>query len=143
MQTSTGNRIDGAIPGRNPNVGNPYRVVTGSDYGGRYQVIEENQFTSNSQYVKNDLSLKGSSGMAYNSGIGALKDNFGRPTFDPSKGGVKGGVQGGGFYMGLLQDAYKGVTNFILKGQSEDLMKALQNEESAARAKITVLAGKD
>ena len=42
--------------------------------------------------------------MAYNSGIGALKDNFGRPTFDPSKGGVKGGVQGGGFYMGLLQD---------------------------------------
>ncbi|MGG7553147.1 PAAR-like protein [Chryseobacterium arthrosphaerae] len=143
VQTSTGNRIDGAIPGRRPNVGESYRVVTGSDYGGRYQVIEENQFTSNSQYSRNDLSLKGSGNMAYNSGIGALKDNFGRPKFDPAKGGAKGGVQGGGFYMGLLQDAYKGVTNFILKGQAEDLMKALQNEESAAKAKITVLAGKD
>lgn len=77
-------------------------MVTGSDYGGRYQVIEENQFTSNSQYVKNDLSLKGSSGMAYNSGIGALKDNFGRPTFDPSKGGVKGGGAGRWLLYGIV-----------------------------------------
>ncbi|WES97525.1 hypothetical protein P2W68_22265 [Chryseobacterium arthrosphaerae] len=45
--------------------------------------------------------------------------------------------------MELLQDAYKGVTNFILKRDAEDLMKTLQNEESAAKAKITVLVGKD
>lgn len=143
VQTSTGNRIEGAIPGRNPNVGDPYRIVTGSDYGGRYQVIEENQFTSNSQYVKNDLSLKGSGNIATSSGLGALKDNFGKPGFDPTKGGVKGGIQGGGFYMGLLQDTYKGITNFLLKGQADDLIRTLQNEEAAARAKITVLAGKD
>ncbi|WP_294307430.1 PAAR-like protein [uncultured Chryseobacterium sp.] len=142
-QTSSVNRIDGAIAGRNSQVGPTYRVVTGSDYGGRYQIIEENQFTQNSQYVKNNLSLKGSAALAGTAGIGALKDNFGRPGFDPSKGGAKGGVQGGGFYMGLLQDAYKGITNFLLKGQADDLIEALQNEEAAARAKTTVLAGKD
>ena len=113
------------------------------DYGGRYQEVERVSTTTNSQYSKNDLSLKGSSNTVKNSALGALKDNFGKPSFDPAKGGAKGGIQGGGLYLGLLQDAYKGVTNFLLKGESDDLMKALQNEEASARAKITVLAGKD
>ena len=136
VQTSTGNRIDGAIPGRNPNVGNPYRVVTGSDYGGRYQVIEENQFTSNSQY--NPLNRSAVPSTVGSSLKNTYLDQKGLPSFSS-----KDGPKGGGIVMGVLQDVYKGITNFILKGQAEDLLNAMQNEEAAARAKISVLAGKD
>lgn len=66
----------------------------------------------------------------------SLDDNFSRPNIDSKK------ISKGGFYLGLLQDAYKGITNFILKGQAEDLQKALPDEEVKARAKISVLAGK-
>lgn len=130
-------RLPNAIEGKNPNTVNTQNVID-EDFGGRYQEIERTSTKSNSQYAKNDLSLKGSGNIALNSGLNALKDNFGKPQLNSTK-----GVEGGGLYIGLLQDAYKGITNFILKDQAEDLLNALQNEESEARAKISVLAGKD
>ena len=66
-----------------------------------------------------------------------VQDQKGLPSFG------KSGPQGGGIFLGLIQDAYKGITNFILKEQAEDLQKALLDEEVKARAKINVLAGKD
>lgn len=136
VRTSSVNRVDGAIPGRNPNVGNPYRVVTNSDYGGRYQVVEENQFSTNSQY--DPLRSSNVPSTLGNSVKNAYLDQKGLPTFSRTQ-----GPNGGGVVMGLLQDAYKGITNFILKGQAEDLIEALKKEEAEARAKITVVAGKD
>ena len=106
------------------------------DYGGRYQVIEENQFTSNSQY--NPLNRSAVPSTVGSSLKNTYLDQKGLPSFSS-----KDGPKGGGIVMGVLQDVYKGITNFILKGQAEDLLNAMQNEEAAARAKISVLAGKD
>ncbi len=136
VQTSSGNRIDGAIPGRNPNIGDPYRVVTGSDYGGRYQVIEQNQFTSNSQY--DPLGKSNVKGTFSSSLKNSYLDQKGVPTLS-----LKEGPKGGGIIIGLLQDAYKGITNFILKDQADELLNAMKNQEASARARVNVLAGKD
>ncbi|WP_292008624.1 PAAR-like protein [Chryseobacterium sp.] len=130
-------RVQGAVEGRNPVVQQGTNV-TNQDFGGRYQEIEQTTTTTNSQYRSNTFdynSVKETVGTSFKNG---LSDNFGKPTFS-----TKDGVSKGGFYIGLLQDAYKGITNFILKGQAEDLMNALKNEEAEARAKINVLAGKD
>lgn len=53
------------------------------------------------------------------------------------------GPKGGGIILGLLQDSYKGITNFLLKDQAQDLLDAMKNEELLAREKINVIAGND
>lgn len=134
-QTSSANRIEGAISGNRPQVDDPYKVIIESDEGGRYQVIEENQMTTNQQYNpyrRNDIGAT-----SQNTFNEFVADQKGRPKFDGD------GPQGGGLLMGLIEDASKVISNLILKGQAEDLQKAIQNEEVAARAKITVIAGDD
>jgi len=127
-------RVQGAIEGRNPTNTQGTNVID-QDYGGRYQEVERTSTTTNSQY--SPLTRSDVPSTMGNAVKNTYLDQKGLPTFS------KDGPKGGGLVMGLLQDAYKGVTNFILKGQAEDLIQALQKEEAAARAKITVLAGKD
>jgi len=127
-------RVQGAVEGRNPANTQGMNVID-QDYGGRYQEVERTSTTTNSQYspvTRSDIPSKTGNALK-----NTYLDQKGLPTF------TKEGPQGGGLVMGLLQDAYKGITNFFLKGQAEDLINAMQNEEAAARAKITVLAGKD
>ncbi|MDQ1097217.1 MULTISPECIES: PAAR-like protein [Chryseobacterium] len=128
-------RIQAAIEGRNPTNTQGINVIN-QDFGGRYQEVERISVTTNSQYSplsKSEIPSKMG---------GAVKNTYldqkGLPSFSKNE-----GPKGGGIVMGLIQDAYKGVTNFILKGEAEDLIQALQNEEAMARAKINVLAGKD
>ncbi|TWP30807.1 DUF4280 domain-containing protein [Apibacter muscae] len=136
--TRTGSgRIDGSVEGRNPSTQTSTNIAN-QDYGGRYQEIDRTITTTNSQYNPNSFDIKSSSSTIKNSVINSLDDNFGKPNIN-----LNNGVDKGGFYIGLLQDAYKGISNFILKGQAKDLQEALKNEEAKARAKITVLAGKD
>lgn len=48
------------------------------------------------------------------------------------------GVEGGGLIMDLVQDAYKGVTNFLLKGDIQDYIDALNNAENTAKKGVKV-----
>ncbi|KAA0127812.1 DUF4280 domain-containing protein [Chryseobacterium sp. SN22] len=128
-------RIQGAIEGRNPTHTQNTNVID-QDFGGRYQEVERTSVTTNSQY--SPLSRAEIPSTIGNTVKNTYLDQKGLPTFSKNE-----GPKGGGIVMGLLQDAYKGITNFVLKGQAEDLIQALQNEEATARAKINVLAGKD
>lgn len=132
-RTETG-RVSGAIDGRNPTNTQGTNIID-QDYGGRYQEVERTSTTTNSQY--DPLRRADVASTAGNAVRNTYMDQKGLPTF------TKEGPKGGGIVMGLLQDAYKGITNVILKDQAEDLIEALKKEEAEARAKITVLAGKD
>lgn len=127
-------RLPNAIEGRNPNTVNTQNVID-EDFGGRYQEIERTSTTMNSQY--SSLSKSDYNSITRNSLKNAYLDQRGLSTFR------KDGPKGGGVMLGLMQDAYKGITNFNLKDQAEDLTIAMQGEETSARAKINVLAGKD
>ena len=135
--TNQSGKIDGAIVGKTQTK-TSHIEVTNQDYGGRYQEVDRHSITVNSQYDPNSFDMKTVNNSINRSFYSSLDDNFSRPNIDS-----KNGISKGGFYLGLLQDAYKGITNFILKGQAEDLQKALLDEEVIARAKINVLAGKD
>jgi len=131
------NRIPGAIEGRTPSTQTNNNVVN-QDFGGRYGEINTTTQIENLQYDKFSFDRISINNSVKNSVINSLDDNFNKPSISS-----KDGINKGGFYVGLVQDAYKGITNFILKDQAEDLQNALQNEEVKAKAKITVLAGND
>lgn len=131
---SENGRITGAYEGRNPTMTPNSRIVN-QDFGGRYQEYERTTTTANSQYDplrRNNV---------VNTGTGTLvnfaKDQIGKPKFN------KDGASGGGLLLGLMQDAGKAFSNFLLEGQANDVIEAMKKEEMEARSKINVLAGKD
>lgn len=133
--TATYGRIPNSIEGRFPIMQSERPVVINQDYGGRYQEGYWAQTTNNTQYtpLKTSDALKLVNGSTAN----FAKDQLSRPSFD------KDGMKGGGFYYGLIEDATKAIGNYLLEGQAKDVIEALKKEEAEARAKITVIAGKD
>lgn len=133
--TATYGRIPNSVEGRFPIMQSERPVVINQDYGGRYQEGYWAQTTNNTQYTP----LKTSDALKLVNGSTAdfAKDQLSRPSFD------KDGMKGGGFYYGLIEDATKAIGNYLLEGQAKDVIEALKKEEAEARAKITVIAGKD
>ena len=133
--TATYGRVPNSIEGRSRTIQPERPIVVNQDYGGRYQEGYWAQTTNNTQYTP----LKGSDALKLVKGGASnfAKDQLSRPSFD------KDGTKGGGFYYGLIQDATKAIGNYLLEGQAKDVIEALKKEEIEARAKITVLAGKD
>lgn len=133
--TATYGRTPNSVEGRFSIMQSERPVVINQDYGGRYQEGYWAQTTNNTQYT----SLKTSDALKLVNGSTAnfAKDQLSRPSFD------KDGMKGGGSYYGLIEDATKAIGNYLLEGQAKDVIEALKKEEAEARAKITVIAGKD
>ncbi|MCJ8498302.1 DUF4280 domain-containing protein [Chryseobacterium salipaludis] len=133
VRTENG-RITGSYEGRNPTTNSSSRILN-QDFGGRYQEYERINTTTNAQY--NPLRVNDAYSTSRTSMVNFAKDQWGRPQFN------KDGASGGGLLLGLVQDAGKAVSNFLLERQANDVIEAMKNEEREAREKITVLAGKD
>lgn len=65
-----------------------------------------------------------------------LKESFGGGKY-----GINGLLKGVG--INVLIDMFRATSNWFLATQIRELNDALQNDESSAREKITVLAGND
>lgn len=136
-RTMQSGKIDGAIDGKNPVVTRSIEI-TSQDFGGRYQELNRQSILVNSQYnpIKQD-NISALKTVGKTTALNVLGDNFNKAKI------TNNGVARGGFYVGLLQDAYRGICNLILKGHAEHLIKANLSEEAMDRDKIKVIAGKD
>lgn len=131
---SENGRVPGAYNGRNPTT-TPNSRILNQDYGGRYQEYERTSTTANSQY--DPLRSNNAVSTGRSTLVNFAKDQIGKPKFN------KDGASGGGLLLGLIQDAGNALSNFLLEGQANDVIKAMKKEEIDAKSKINVLAGKD
>lgn len=126
------NATPGAIPERNPTVNNLPGNDIYSDQSGTYMHEENYRQETGREY--RPMSAGENAGVAGNTIKGWSKDYFAtKPKFKP------GGVEGGGLVMDVAQDAYKGVTNMILKDDIKNYVNALQTAEAAAKKSIKVV----
>ncbi|MGG5210055.1 PAAR-like protein [Chryseobacterium sp. MIQD13] len=80
-------------------------------------------------------------GTQYNNSLRSNMSTGVKETFGGGRLRINGLLKGLGINLGI--DIFRATANWALASQIKDLNSAMLNEEAAARAKITVLAGKD